>query len=132
MMSFLVKLWERDEDPDAFYHVEDDEPDEDGGDQQHHVANAQSKKRRTIKTLEQFQAQILSAVRASRSSDSPLDVRVAGARLAALSLAAKVQGSDDSVAKRLHACIVDFLKNGRQCTRKLPLPYRHHHRYRKV
>ena len=109
MMSFLVKLWERDDDPDAFYHVEDDDSDEDGDDQQHHVANAQSKKR-TIKTLEQFQAQILSAVRASRSSDSPLDVRVAGARLAALSLAAKVQGSDDSVAKRLHACIVDFAK----------------------
>ncbi|CAL6392338.1 unnamed protein product [Bathycoccus prasinos] len=111
MMSFLVKLWGNDEDPDAFYHIDDDDSDEDGGDgfHQRNIPSARNKKR-SIKTLEQFQAQILSAVRASRSSDTPLDVRVAGARLAAHALSAKVHGSDDSVSKRLHACIVDFAK----------------------
>ena len=30
MMSFLVKLWGNDEDPDAFYHVDDDDSDSEG------------------------------------------------------------------------------------------------------
>ena len=107
MMSFLVRIWENDEDPDAFYHLDVDDSDEDEGNR---GSFHQQNKKMSVKTLEQFQAQILSAVRASRNPDSPLDVRVAGARLAAHALAGKVHGSDNSVAKRLHACIVDFAK----------------------
>ena len=107
MMSFLVKIWENDEDPDAFYLLDVDDSDEDEGNR---GSFHQQNKKMSVKTLEQFQAQILSAVRASRNPDSPLDVRVAGARLAAHALAGKVHGSDNSVAKRLHACIVDFAK----------------------
>lgn len=113
MMSFLVKLWENDDDPDAFFADEEEgfsENENESSFQNGRFAQRgkNEKKRKTIKTLEQFQAQILSAVRASQSNDSPLDVRVAGARLAANAVAAKVHGTDLSVVKRLQACVIDF------------------------
>ena len=81
MMSFLVKLWGNDEDPDAFYHIDDG----DSGRRRRWLPSSVSRVREIRKGHQNARTiskhKILSAVRASRSSDTPLDVRVAGARL---------------------------------------------------